>query len=428
MIQGLTRRARGVVLLSAVAWSLAASPTLAAPKAIRFGKLLGPDGRLLPNATVIVEGDRIQALGTGLAVPAGAEVIDLSGFTAIPGLIDVHTHMTYFWDGAPGTRPRGQAARHPAVTVFLAQQNARRTLETGVTTVRDLGASEYTDVAMRDLIRSGAMVGPRMFVSGYGLTVTRAAARPGVGAPSGGTADGVAEVTKVARQQLGAGADWIKVYGSTGSYEDVTGFQTFSFDEMKAAAFVAHSFGKRIAIHSYGAAGARDAVRAGADSLEHAVDLDDETLAEMARRGTVYVPTVDHNRYYRDNVDAYGFAPGSAERLQAFIDRNLDTLKRAVRAGVRVAMGSDAVYSGFGQNTRELEWFVRAGMSPAQALGAATTTGAALLGMEKSLGSLEPGYLADIVAVEGDPLSDVGAVVNKVRWVMKGGAVVVDKR
>lgn len=424
----MTRKTRGVVLLWALGCSLAALPTEAAPKVLRFGKLLGPDGRLLANATVIVEGDRIQAVGSGLSVPAGAEVIDLSVFTAIPGLIDVHTHMTYFWDGAPGTRPRGQAARHPGVTVFLAQQNARRTLETGVTTVRDLGASEYTDIAMRDLIRSGAMLGPRMFVSGYGLSVTRAAARPGGGAPSGGTADGVDEVTKVARQQIGAGADWIKVYGSTGSFEDVTGFQTFSFDEMKAAAFVAHSFGKRIAIHSYGLAGARDAVRAGADSLEHAVDLDDETLAEMARRGTVYVPTVDHNRYYRDNVDVYGFAPGSAERLQAFVDRNLETLKRAVRAGVRVAMGSDAVYSGFGQNTRELEWFVRAGMSPAQALGAATSTGAALLGMEKSLGSLQPGYLADIVGVEGDPLADVGVVVNKVRWVMKGGSVVVDKR
>jgi imidazolonepropionase-like amidohydrolase len=428
MIPEMTRRTRGLVLLGAVAWALGVTPALAAPKALRFGRVLGPDGRLVANATVLVDGERIQAVGTELTVPAGAERIDLSGYTAIPGLIDVHTHMTYFWDGTPGTRPRGQAARHPGVTVFLAQQNARRTLETGVTTVRDLGASEYTDVAMRDLIRSGAMVGPRMFVSGYGLSVTRAAARPGVGAPSGGTADGVDEVTKVARQQIGAGADWIKVYGSTGSYEDVTGFQTFGFDEMKAAAFVAHSFGKRIAIHSYGPAGARDAVRAGADSLEHAVDLDDETLAEMARRGTVYVPTLDHNRYYRDNVDAYGFAPGTAERLEAFIDRNLETLKRAVRAGVRVAMGSDAVYSGFGQNTRELEWFVRAGMSPGQALGAATTTGAALLGMEKSLGSLQPGFLADIVAVEGDPLTDVGVVVNKVRWVMKGGAVVVDKR
>jgi len=419
---------RNVALLSALTWTLAATTALAAPKAIRFRKLLAPDGRLVSNATIIVEGDRIQAVGAGLTVPAGAEVIDLAGLTAIPGLIDVHTHMTYFWDGAPGTRPRGQAARHPAVTVFLAQQNARRTLETGVTTVRDLGAAEYNDLAMRDLIRSGAMIGPRMFVSGYGLSVTRAAARPGVGAPSGGTADGVDEVSRVARQQIGAGADWIKVYGSTGSFEDVTGFQTFSLDEMKAAAFVAHAAGKKIAIHSYGPAGARDAVHAGADSLEHAVDLDDATLAEMARRGTVYVPTVDHNRYYRDNVDAYGFAPGSGERLQSFIDRNQATLQRAVRAGVRIAMGSDAVYSGFGQNTRELEWFVKAGMSPAQALAAATTTGAALLGMEKSLGSLQPGFLADIVAVEGDPLTDIGVVVSKVRWVMKGGAVVVDKR
>lgn len=421
-------RRRAGLLLGALLGLAAAAPGFAQTRAIRFGSLLGPDGRMIRDAVVLVEGERIQAVGPGLAVPAGAELVDLSGLTGIPGLIDVHTHMTYVWDGAPGTRPRGQAARLPAVTVALAQANARRTLEAGVTSVRDLGASEYTDVALRDLIRSGTMVGPRMFVSGYGLSVTRGPARPGAGVPSGGTADGVDEVIKVARQQIGAGADWIKMYGSTGSFEDVTGFQTFGFAEMKAACDVAHQLGRRIAIHSYGAAGAKDAVRAGADSVEHAVDLDDETLAEMVRRGTVYVPTIDHNRYYRDNAQAYGFPPGTPERLQAFIERNLETLRRALRAGVKVAMGSDAVYSGFGQNTRELEWFVRAGMTPAQALAAATTTAAALLGMEKSLGAVQPGFLADIVAVDGDPLKDIGAVVDNVRWVMKGGSVVVDRR
>jgi imidazolonepropionase-like amidohydrolase len=217
------------------------------------------------------------------------------------------------------------------------------------------------------------------------------------------------------------------MFGSTGSFEDVTGNQTFTFEEMKAAVDTAHALGKRIAIHSYGGAGAREAVRAGADSVEHAADMDDETIAEMKKKGTWYVPTIDHNRYYAEHAEEYGFAPGSTERLNAFLARNLETAKRAVKAGVKLAMGSDAVYSMFGENTRELGWLVKAGMTPAQALRAATAEGAALLGLESSLGALAPGYTADIVAVEGDPLADVNALMSGVRFVMKGGRVVVDR-
>lgn len=313
------------------------------------------------------------------------------------------------------------------MTVFLAQENARKTLETGVTTVRDLGSWEYTDIAMRNLINRGAMVGPRMFVAGHGLHISNYTVKPGERYYDPGLANGPAEVQRAARQQLAAGADLIKMYGSTGSDQDTTGFQTFTFEEMKAAADVAHQAGKRIAIHSLGPEGARDAVRAGADYVEHAADLDEATLAEMARRGTFYVPTVDHNRYYIAHKDEFGYDQAVVDRLNDFIKRNFETLRRAVRARVRIAMGSDAVFTGFGENTRELEWFVKAGMTPAEALETATTNGAALLGMEKSLGAIAPGYFADIVAVEGDPLADIGAVVNGVRWVMKGGRVVVDK-
>jgi imidazolonepropionase-like amidohydrolase len=282
-------------------------------------------------------------------------------------------------------------------------------------------------MALRELINRGAMPGPRMFVAGYGLSISRAPSETGrVLRP--GEANGVAEVQRVAREQIGAGADWIKMYGSTGSDQDVTGFQTFSFDEMKAAADVAHRAGKRIAIHSYGPDGARDAVRAGADTVEHATDMDDATIAEMARRGTVYVPTVDHNRYYIAHKDEYGYDQAVVDRLNDYIRRNFETLKRAVRARVTIAMGSDAVFTGFGENTRELEWFVKAGMTPGQALATATVNGAAMLGMSKDLGAVTPGRYADIVAVEGDPLRDIGAVLNGVRWVMKGGAVVVDRK
>ena len=396
-------------------------------KAIRFRKLIDGTGKVLTNVLVITENDRIKSIGTGSAIPQGAEVIDLSGYTGLPGLIDAHTHITYYWDQKPGTKPWSQlSARVPSMSMFLAQENARKTLETGVTTVRNLHAAEYTDIAMRDLINMGAMVGPRMFVSGYGLHIASPGSKGGAPTPSRGQANGVEEVARAAKEQIAAGADWVKMFGSTGSAQDVSGNQTFSFEEMKAAVDTAHNLGKRVAVHSYGPAGARDAVRAGADSVEHATDMDDDTISEMARRKTFYVPTIDHNRYYAEYRGQFGYGPEVAERLNDYVKRNLETARRAFKAGVRFAMGSDAVFTMFGQNTRELGWFVKAGMTPEQALVTATN-GAALLGMESSLGAVRPGFFADIIAVEGDPLSDIDVLINNVKWVMKGGSVVIDK-
>ncbi len=378
----------------------------------KFARVIDGRGHVYPDGIVAVRGSRIRALSKA-GSSRGARVVDLTRFTAIPGLIDVHTHMTYYWNPEMGGRPRGQR-RHPAVTVFLAQENARRTLEAGVTTVRDLNASGEMDLALRDLIAMRRIVGPRMLVSGQGLS-----GRP--------TPPGSAQMRALVDERVKAGVEWIKVFASRGGFEDVTTDRTLSFEEIQAAVDEAHAQGKRIAVHSYGPDAARDAVRAGADSLEHAVDLDDETLAEMARRGTVYVPTVDHNRYYIDARDQYGFPPGAEDELRAYIERNVDTLRRAIKAGVRVAMGSDAVYTMFGQNTRELGWFVKGGMTPAEALASATTIPAELLRMEQSIGALAPGCYADIVAVEGDPLADIDVVINRVRWVMKEGSVVVDR-
>jgi len=399
-------------------------------KAVRFGKLWDAQGKLWTNAIVIVEGDRIQNVTTDAsAIPAGAESIDLSKYTGLPGLIDVHTHMTIYTDETPGEPMLKQLTSNPpAVEVFLARKGAMRTLEAGVTTVRDLGADQYMDIAMRDLINRGEMIGPRMFVCGYGLYITNTPYKQGLNPPAGGIADGVPEVLKVVRQQIAAGADVIKMYGSTGTDDDVTGFETYTYEEMKAAVEMAHQFGKKIAIHSYGPRGARDAVRAGTDSLEHATDMEDATIQEMVKRGTLYVPTIDHNRYYIENGEKIGYAPGYKEKLQAFIPRNLETARKAFKAGVKFAMGSDAIYTMFGQNTRELGWFVKAGMTPEQALRTATSNAAELLGKEKELGAVAAGYFADLVAVEGDPLTDVNVVLNSVKWVMKGGAVMVDKR
>jgi len=416
------------LLLPAI--SLAQSP--APPKsvkAVKFGKLWDAHGKLWTNAIVLIEDDKIKSVTANPSdIPPHAQIIDLSKFTGLPGLIDVHTHMTQYTDETPGQPMLKQlTANPPAVEVFLARKGALRTLEAGVTTVRDLGSDQYMDIAMRDLINHGEMLGPRMFVCGYGLTVTSTPYKPGLNPPAGGIADGVPEVLRAVRQQVAAGADVIKLFASTGTDDDVTGFETYSYDEIKAAVDAAHQFGKKIAIHSYGPDGARDAVRAGTDSLEHATDMDDATIQEMVRRGTFYVPTIDHNRYYLDNWQKIGYANGFQEKTKAFIERNLETARKAFKAGVKFAMGSDAIYTMYGENTRELGWFVKAGMTPEQALRTATTNAAELLGKPTELGSVAPGYFADLVAVEGDPLSNIDVAIHNVRWVMKSGAVVVDK-
>jgi imidazolonepropionase-like amidohydrolase len=304
----------------------------------------------------------------------------------------------------------------------LAQANAIKTLEAGITTVSDLNGFDGADTAMRDLINMGAMVGPRMFVSGPGLR-SNVIRRPGV-------TDTAAQAAREAKAVLDAGADWVKVFGSTGGGDDVTGDQTVSFDEMKAMVDAVHAAGRRIAIHSYGPDGARDAIRAGADTLEHATDMDDATIAELARKRIWYVPTIHHNQHYFDRADdAYQFSAQAKQNLLNYIERNVITAQKAFRAGARLVAGSDAVYTSYGTDIQmqELRWFVKLGMSNEQALQSATVAPAEMLGMERSLGSVAPGYIADIVAVEGDPLADIEAAISRVRWVMKAGSVVVDK-
>jgi len=396
---------------------LAVFNAAAATKAIKF-KQVWDGHRIISNAVIVVENDRIRSVTENGAVPPSVQTIDLTRYTAIPGMIDAHTHVTYYWDGAPGTTPRRQGRRHVAVTVVLSQRNGQKALEAGVTTIRDLNATGGADIDLRDLINMGAFVGPRMFVSGAGLHGF--ANRPGV-------TDTVAEAIKQTKAVIESGADWVKVFGSTGGFDNVTGDQTVSYEEMKAIVETAHAAGHKVAIHSYGPAGARDAIRAGADTLEHATDMDDETIAQMVQKKIWYVPTIDHNQYYVENADVYKFPAGAKENLTDYIHRNYETAKKAYHAGARMLVGSDAVYNGFGLNMRELTWFVKMGMSNEQALQTATVLPAEMLGMEKSLGSIAPGYFADIVALDGDPLVDIEVVIKNVRWVMKGGEVVADK-
>lgn len=413
----------GALTLFAAPFSSQTSPVTA----LRFGVMVDPSGRSTRDAVIVVQADTIVRVGSGdKAIPAGARVIDMRAYTAIPGLIDVHTHMTYWRDKSS---PTVNGPRAKDSVVMAAAENARKTLETGVTTVRDLGASNYTDIAMRDSINKGVMVGPRMFVAGYGLSKLTTAPRAGTpsGAPRGRVFDTL-EIKDAIKAQVDAGADWVKMYGSTGSFQNVTGDQTFSDVEMRVASETAHKFGKPIAIHSYGQAGGVAALRAGAESVEHPAGLTDATIAEWAKTGTVYVPTIDHNRFYAENAKLFGYTPAQVVSLDSFRILNLETARRAHKAGIKFAMGSDAVYWMFGENTRELAWFVKAGMTPAQSLATATTNAAALLRMPSKLGKIAPGFFADIVAVEGNPLADIDVVVSHVMWVMKGGAVVVDKR
>lgn len=395
--------------------------------ALRFRALVNATGVTTTDAVVVVRGDTVVSVGSGNgAVPTGARVIDLRRYTAIPGLIDVHTHMTYYRDK---TNPNAPVPRSRDSVVLAAAWNAKRTLETGVTTVRDLGASNYADIAMRDSINAGAMVGPRMFVSGYGLSKVTTPPRAGTapGPPRGRVRDTV-EIRAAVQAQVAAGADWIKLYGSTGSFQNVTGVQTFTNAEMAVAVDEAHRNGKPIAVHSYGASGGRGAMFAGAESVEHPGYLSDSTIAEFVERGTVYVPTIDHNRFYAENATLLGYTPAQVAALDSFRLLNLTTAKRAHAAGVKMTMGSDAVYWMFGENTRELGFMVQAGMTPLEALATATTNAAELLGMPHKLGVIAPGSFADIVAVDGDPLADINVIMYHVVWVMKGGNVMVDRR
>jgi imidazolonepropionase-like amidohydrolase len=369
-------------------------------------------GQTVADAVVVVEGERVASAGAGVRVPSGARVIELGDVTLIPGLIDAHTHLTYHFDKTGRFGLVWDASAEE--TLGYAEENARATLEAGVTTARDLGGDSRVVTRLRDRVGRGETAGPRLLVSGEPLT---AAVLRGAEEDRG---ERVYRVRQFVRARIAEGVDVIKIFEGV----DATGRPVFSAQEVHAAVEEAAKAGLRVAVHAHEAAAVKAAVSGGCASVEHGSFLDDEAVRMLAKHRTALVPTLYLPTHYLEHRERFvAFDPltwAFFERLRA---GNLANAARALKGGVWVVAGSDAVAGLHGHNPREVEWLVRAGLKPADALRAATLEGARLLGLEGKVGEISPGAFADIVAVAGDPTKDIGAV-ERVVFVMKGGRVV----
>jgi imidazolonepropionase-like amidohydrolase len=387
----------------------------------------------LPDGVVIVRGRMIVAAGSRLAPPEGATLIDLGDATLLPGLMDAHVHITGE-SGDDWYRGAMERLRRsvPEATLHAAEY-ARRTLSAGFTTVRSLGADEFVDVGLRNAIQAGVATGPRLLVSANAL-----GARGGHCDLSGfpyllfgresGVPDGIASgpdgFRDAVRFQIKYGADVIKTCATGGvlSLADEVDTPQLTQAEMDAIVDEAHRLRKKAAAHAHGAEGAKVAVRAGIDSIEHGSFLDDEALRMMKQRGTTFVPTLMAGEYAGGRKSTRRYPPEIQAKAEAALKARSDAMRRAVAAGVAIAFGTDSAVSPHGRNAEEFALLVEHGMTPAAALRAATSVNARLFGLERTLGTLEAGKLADVVAVPGDVLADVRAT-ERVFFVMKEGTV-----
>ncbi|HTY40362.1 MAG TPA: amidohydrolase family protein [Thermoanaerobaculia bacterium] len=392
------------------------------------------DGRsdaTIPNAVVVVQDGRIAAVGSGLAIPAGATVVDLGDATLLPGFIDSHTHLTgesgenYIVDFFNGLR------RPIAEQALDASVNARKTLEAGFTTVRDVGSSDDLDVGLRNAINAGIVPGPRMLVARYALGATgghcdQTGFPPNTFGPEPGMEKGILHGANEGRQAVRLdvkyGADVIKMCASGGvlSLGDDVAAPQLTEEELTAIVDEAHRLKRKTAAHAHGDLAARAAVKAGIDSIEHGSFLTDDTLALMKSKGTFLVPTCLAGQWTGGKLDR--FPPEVAAKAKAAFEAHDDMFRRALKSGVRIAFGTDSAVSPHGLNAREFGLMVDLGMSPAAALRTAGPSAAELLGLADRIGTLEKGKQADVVAVPGDPLRDIH-LTEKVFFVMKGGQV-----
>ena len=422
------------VLFGLAALAPAAEPVVVA---VRTGRLIDPRaGTVVPGAVVLVENGKVKAVGSGLAIPAGAQVIDLSGMTVLPGLIDCHTHLVgdYVNDSDPLTELRESAADRAYESI----PNAKATLDAGFTTVRDVGTYRaFVDVAMRDAIAKGYFPGPRMFVAGAYLTITGGGGAmsgglaPDIGLPWDlrfGVADGVDQVRQRVRDIAQHGVDVIKLL-ATGAFlahgSDPHAVE-YSYEEMRAAVEEAAHKGLKVAAHAHSTEGIKNAVRAGVASIEHGTYVDDEGLRLMKERGTYLVADIYDAEYIRQGKAA-GIPQDFADKQPEGDEIQRQNFKKAVQMGVKIAFGTDASVYPHGLNARQFAWQVRYGQSPMEAIRSATVSASDLIGRNNNAGSLEPGRWADLIAVKGDPLADVHALEN-VSFVMKEGKVYKDGR
>lgn len=414
MIKAILKHALGTALVIAATWVAPAVADTVAIKASRLIDVVG--GRVIDNAVVLVENERIKAVGSGLDIPEGSRVIDLGSHTLVPGLIDAHVHIA---GGGFG------ATQGVARSAYRGAANARITLEAGFTTVRSMGGGNYSGVALRDAIRDGDVIGPRIFDAGGMVSVTGGHGGGSRGGPdepyiSPGSGNSPEDFVRIVRERVAFGADFIKV-SVTGGFMSGTDPARLYFTEAELRAIVetAHQLGKKVAVHAHGREGVNLAAKVGADSIEHAWLVNDEGIRLIRRNGTVVVPTIVAYRKALLRAQQPNANPGVVRAVESLLPVFRDNLARAIKAGVPIVYGSDGPP---GENGAEFGYLVSAGLTPLQALQSATIHAAKLLDATDDIGSITPGKYADLVAVKGDPLEDVGEF-ERVQWVMKGGVV-----
>ena len=403
----------------------------AADIAVHAGKVLDVrTGNYATDQIIWIEGSKIKAVGKAADVskklPAGTKTIDLSKLTILPGLIDCHTHLTMSPDMIG---PRGLHISYSR-SALIGARSARVTLEAGFTTVRNVGAGGYADIALRDAINAGDVPGPRMLASGPPLSITGGHGDQNFLAPQfnysdDGVANGIDGVMTKVRENIKYGADLIKFMATGGvlSEGDNPAFEQYSPEEMKAIVDTAHGLGRKVAAHAHGALGIKNAVLAGVDSIEHGSYINDEDIALMKQRGTYLVPTVFLEDWLSANYQHLGFTQSMTDKMNMVLPIAKQNLSHAFKEGVKIAFGTDAAVYPHGMNAGEFATMVKMGLSPLVAIQAATVNAADLLGWSDRVGTLEPGKFADIVAVDGDPIADV-SILEHVRFVMKGGEII----
>jgi imidazolonepropionase-like amidohydrolase len=400
-------------------------------KAIKAGRLIDVvSGTVLKNQVILIDNTKIIEIGGTISIPKDAEIIDLSNYSVLPGLMDCHTHMT----SEPSDDYYGDIFRKTAIDYAIrAPIYAKRTLEAGFTTCRDMGAGDLIDISLRDAINDGTIEGPRMYVATFALGATGGHSdlngfNPNIswkGNPDfTGVADGVDEIRKRVRNNVKWGADVIKVCATAGvlSEEESVGAPQYSLEEMKALVDEAHMWGKKVAAHAHGTDGINRAVLAGVNSVEHCSIIDDETIKLMKEKGTYMVPTLYAIDYIIETYSKKGFPEKIINKAKLIKIEKEESFKRAVKAGIKIAYGTDAAVIPHGWNAKDFSYMVKAGMTPMQAIQSATINAADLLDIKNKTGSITVGKYADIIAVENNPLDDV-TVLEHVKFVMKEGTV-----